>query len=109
MKVFYSSDYVAAAHAFPTTRKAGWIADSLRADPIAGIDRGRPGRCLAAQIGAPRLAARAGRLRQCLALLIGSRQAAEVGPLAGAGAGHEEAHIGRLRCGLLRLHRDGAE
>lgn len=38
MRLFYSSDYVAAAHAFPTTRKSGWIADSLRTIPIAGVE-----------------------------------------------------------------------
>jgi acetoin utilization deacetylase AcuC-like enzyme len=37
MKVFYSPDYVAAAEAFDTTRKAGWIAESLEKDPIAGV------------------------------------------------------------------------
>lgn len=37
MNVFYSPDYVGAAYAFETTRKAKWVADSLRAAPIAGI------------------------------------------------------------------------
>ena len=27
--VHYSSDYVAAAHAFGTTRKAAWVADAI--------------------------------------------------------------------------------
>jgi acetoin utilization deacetylase AcuC-like enzyme len=30
MKVFYSDDYVAAGHAFDTTRKARWVADLVR-------------------------------------------------------------------------------
>lgn len=38
MKVFYSDDYVAAGHSFDTTRKARWIAESLSADPIAGVE-----------------------------------------------------------------------
>jgi acetoin utilization deacetylase AcuC-like enzyme len=38
MKVYFSPDYVLSAHAFDTTRKAGWIADSLRADPIPGVE-----------------------------------------------------------------------
>jgi len=29
MKLFFNNDYVAAEHLFDTTRKAGWIADSL--------------------------------------------------------------------------------
>ena len=38
MKVFYSSRYVGARHAFDTTRKAGWIADSLTTHPIHGVE-----------------------------------------------------------------------
>lgn len=37
MKVFYSPDYCLASHGFETTRKAGWIADSLRRKPIEGV------------------------------------------------------------------------
>jgi acetoin utilization deacetylase AcuC-like enzyme len=37
MHVYYSDDYTAAAHEFDTTRKAGWIAESLREQPIAGV------------------------------------------------------------------------
>ncbi len=35
--VFYSDAYVLAEHAFDTTRKARWVAQSLRDRPIAGI------------------------------------------------------------------------
>ena len=35
--LYYSPDYCAASHAFDTTRKASWIADSLRARPVAGV------------------------------------------------------------------------
>lgn len=38
MKVFYSSSYVAARHSSDTTRKAAWMAESLRTSPIAGIE-----------------------------------------------------------------------
>ncbi len=38
MKLFYSPDYVAAADSFDTTRKSGWIAESLVADPIDGVE-----------------------------------------------------------------------
>ena len=37
LPVFYSEDYVVAAHSFDTTRKARWVAESLAADPIAGV------------------------------------------------------------------------
>lgn len=38
MKLFYSPDYVGAAHGFDTTRKAGWIAESLSDRPIGGVE-----------------------------------------------------------------------
>jgi acetoin utilization deacetylase AcuC-like enzyme len=40
--VFYDPSYAAAAFAFPTTRKARWIAESLRAAPIPGITLEQP-------------------------------------------------------------------
>ncbi len=42
MKIFYSSDYIAAAESFDTTRKSGWIADSLVSDPVKGVEIGAP-------------------------------------------------------------------
>ena len=44
VKLFYSSDYVAASESFDTTRKAKWIADSLVADPTAGVELTAPAR-----------------------------------------------------------------
>ena len=38
MKVFYSADYIAAAQAFDTTRKSGWIVESLATNPVAGVE-----------------------------------------------------------------------
>ena len=38
MRIFYSSNYTIAAHSFETTRKSGWIAESLGREPIAGIE-----------------------------------------------------------------------
>ncbi|NMN97838.1 hypothetical protein [Antrihabitans stalactiti] len=38
MKVFYSPDYAGSAHAFATTRKSGWIADSLATEPIDSVE-----------------------------------------------------------------------
>ena len=37
MQVFFSPSYAAAGHRFETTRKAGWIADSLTRLPIEGV------------------------------------------------------------------------
>ena len=38
MKVFYSPDYTASGTSFDTTRKSGWIAESLAKNPITGIE-----------------------------------------------------------------------
>ena len=38
VRVCYTPAYAGAAHAFETTRKGRWVADSLAADPIAGIE-----------------------------------------------------------------------
>jgi acetoin utilization deacetylase AcuC-like enzyme len=38
MILYYSDDYTLASHSFDTTRKARWIAESLRARPIAGVE-----------------------------------------------------------------------
>ena len=38
MKIFYSPRYTIATHSFETTRKSGWIAESLAREPIAGIE-----------------------------------------------------------------------
>lgn len=38
MRLFYSPDYVGAAHSFDTTRKARWIVESLSDRPIGGVE-----------------------------------------------------------------------
>lgn len=38
MKLFFSPDYVRSGHAFETMRKSQWIVESLRREPIGGID-----------------------------------------------------------------------
>ena len=38
MRLFYAERYVGAGHTFDTTRKARWLAESLDADPIPGIE-----------------------------------------------------------------------
>ena len=40
--VFYSPAYCGSLHAFDTTRKAGWIAESLVSVPIPGIELREP-------------------------------------------------------------------
>jgi acetoin utilization deacetylase AcuC-like enzyme len=42
VRVYYSPGYVASEHAFDTTRKSKWIADSLSASPIPGIEMVEP-------------------------------------------------------------------
>ena len=42
VRVFYSPRYVGSGYAFDTTRKAKWIADSLAASPISGIELRAP-------------------------------------------------------------------
>ena len=39
MHLYYSAAYTAAAHVFDTTRKAGWIAESVDRAPVPGSDR----------------------------------------------------------------------
>lgn len=38
MKLFYSSDYIAAAEDFDTTRKSGWIAKSIASNPVEDLE-----------------------------------------------------------------------
>ena len=50
MKIFYSDDYIAASQAFDTTRKSGWIADSLVEDPVLGAELVAPALITAAEL-----------------------------------------------------------
>ena len=50
--IFYSAAYVGAAHHFDTTRKAGWVAASLSAHPIAGVSMAEPAPLTADEIAA---------------------------------------------------------
>jgi hypothetical protein len=38
VKLFFSPDYVRSGHAFETARKSQWIVESLRREPIGGIE-----------------------------------------------------------------------
>jgi len=42
MNLYYSPEYTCNAHPFDTTRKSGWIAQSLASDPIGGVTIKRP-------------------------------------------------------------------
>lgn len=42
MHIYHSADYVLAGHEFDTTRKAAWVADSLRDEPIDGVELAEP-------------------------------------------------------------------
>jgi acetoin utilization deacetylase AcuC-like enzyme len=42
VRIYYSPKYVGSEHAFDTTRKAKWIADSLAESPIPGIELVEP-------------------------------------------------------------------
>src|SRR5947207_12312826 len=55
------------------------------ADAVAGVDGGFAVGRLGAEIGVPRTAAGAGRLRQLLAMLVGAFEATEIGALANTG------------------------
>jgi acetoin utilization deacetylase AcuC-like enzyme len=42
VRVYYSPGYVGSSHAFETTRKARWVADSLSESPVPGIELATP-------------------------------------------------------------------
>ena len=70
------------------------------ADAVAGVDGGFAVRRAGAQIGAPRLAAGAGRSGKLLAVRVGAGQAVKVRALARPLAGQEKSHLlGGRRCG----------
>lgn len=52
MTLFFHPDYLAAAHAFATTRKPGWVRDDLRARPVAGVEFREPDSATFAQLTA---------------------------------------------------------
>jgi acetoin utilization deacetylase AcuC-like enzyme len=52
MRLFYSPAYVLAGYAFDTTRKSGWIVESLAQDPIPGVEIAAPVALTAAEVEA---------------------------------------------------------
>jgi acetoin utilization deacetylase AcuC-like enzyme len=52
VRVYYSPSYVGSGYAFDTTRKAGWIAESLSVSPIPGIELVEPAPLTREQVAA---------------------------------------------------------
>jgi len=119
MRVFWGPAYCAAGHAFDTTRKSAWIAESLAARPIAGVTLEEPEpldveRLLAVHERTYVDAVRSGEPR-ALAESQGFRWdaglwpmvlASNGGALAAAGAALVEGVSGSLSSGLHHARRD---
>ena len=119
MKLFYSSDYVRAEYAFDTTRKARWVAESLQAEPVAGVEfvapepvteallceMHDPAYVAAVRTGAPRALAESQGFAWD-ALLWPSVCASTGGVLAAADAALREGCAGSLSSGLHHARRD---
>src|SRR5262249_36641875 len=73
-------------------------------DPIARVDARRAARTLRAEVRAPRVSGGPHRLRERLADLVRTLEAAQVRTLPGTRAGDEEGHAGGLS---VRAGRDG--
>ena len=40
--LYWSEDYIVAKEAFDTTRKSGWVVESLQSDPVQGLQLSQP-------------------------------------------------------------------
>jgi acetoin utilization deacetylase AcuC-like enzyme len=119
MKLFYSPDYVLAEYAFDTTRKARWVAESLQAEPVAGIEFAAPepvseemlcelhdaAYVAAVRTGAPRALAESQGF-QWDPLLWPSVRASTGGALAAAEVALREGSAGSLSSGLHHAWRN---
>ena len=122
MHVYYRPEYVRAAYAFDTTRKARWIADSLAARPIAGVGLTAPepvdeaALCAvhdptyvaAIRTGVPRSLAESSSLQWDVGLWLATR-ASTGGVLAAARAARVDGIAGSLSSGLHHAKRDRGE
>lgn len=122
MQLFYSPDYIAAGHAFPTTRKPGWIADSLDDSPIDCVNVVRPPALTAEEIatvhtreyvdalrtGAPRELAESQGFDWDPGLWTAAT-ASNGGVIAAAAAARIEGVAGSLSSGLHHAKRDRGE
>ena len=111
VRVFYSPDYVGSSYAFDTTRKAKWIADSLAARPIPGIELTAPRPLLEAEVAEvhdPEYveAVRDGNApppRRIAGFQLGSRPVADgAGLQRGSGRGGRRKRCGRVAPGRCR-------
>ena len=119
MKLFYSPDYALTEYAFDTTRKARWVAESLQAQPVAGIDfvapepvseaalreLHDPAYVAAVHTGEPRALAESQGFRWD-ALLWPSVRASTGGAIAAAEVALHEGRAGSLSSGLHHAWRD---
>ena len=119
MKLFYSPDYALTEYAFDTTRKARWVAESLQAQPVAGIDfvapepvseaalreLHDPAYVAAVHTGEPRALAESQGFRWD-ALLWPSVRASTGGAIAAAEVALREGCAGSLSSGLHHAWRD---
>lgn len=119
MKLFYSPDYALTEYAFDTTRKARWVAESLQAQPVAGIDfvapepvseaalreLHDPAYVAAVRTGEPRALAESQGFRWD-ALLWPSVRASTGGAIAAAEVALREGCAGSLSSGLHHAWRD---
>lgn len=119
MKLFYSDAYVASSLEFDTTRKAQWVADSLRERPIAGVELVAPAPLTEERLRAVHDAAYVESIRtgrpESLACSMGfpwdegrwtSAAASNGGAVAAALAALREGVAGSLSSGLHHAARD---
>ena len=119
VKLFYSPDYVRAEYVFDTTRKARWVAESLQAEPVAGVEfvapepvtesllrtMHDPAYVTAVRTGEPRALAESQDFRWD-ALLWPSVCASTGGALAAAAIALREGCAGSLSSGLHHARRE---
>ncbi len=119
MKLYYSPDYVLTEYVFDTTRKAHWVAESLQANPVAGIEfvapepvteaalcaLHDPAYVVAVRTGEPRALAESQGF-QWDALLWPSVRASTGGAIAAAETAFREGCAGSLSSGLHHARRE---
>ncbi len=122
VSVFYSPSYIRATHEYSTTRKSGWIAESLASDPIVGIELAVPDSLVfadvarvhdeeyvrAVQIGEPRSVAESQGFRWDSGLWE-MVLASNGGVVAAARAAMKSGVAGSLSSGLHHAKRDRGE
>ena len=119
MRLFYSPAYVLAGYAFDTTRKSGWIAESLAQDPIPGVEIAAPTALTAAEVEAIHAPAYVAAVRTGQPRALAESQgfqwdgglwpmvlASNGGAVAAARAALETGMAGSLSSGLHHARRD---